>query len=604
MLGAGDAFARPPAEGMTALACTQLAMDDALAVAAQAHHQLAAGGDNTREAAALDCLARSQIQLGQGVPALETARRLLALLDQAPGLPQAGLARLHAAEAMAQAGQAELARPIMIDTYLQARLQGDHGSEIAALTAIGADIGLRLRDAPTAALYLQQAVRLAHETGQPARPALYQALLVEIDRVRSDAASTLLAELRRIPSTQGDGIAMKWRLDTAEARIDINVTQPLVALPLLQAAAQAQRAIHDVAGLRDTLLAMGLAESYLNRPDQARLHSLASLALAEASQSDTIPALHQLLDISFKSQDRAGIEHYGQRLLKLGSKERRKRWRQNVQAIVARIGPPLPAAPGRPALPAQAHAGPTQAGWLVWASLLLGGAAISLAWHQRRHFRRRLQLSGIDPLCQVLTRRELTSRIDLMLGPAPEPGVLPMLLVLVDVDHFKHINDRHGHLIGDAALTEIAARLKRSCRDQDILGRWGGEEFLLAGRVRDIHEATLLAEGIRAAVAGTPIQVEPDIQLEVTVSIGAAPWPFIPGSTDDWRQALKPADKALYMVKRTGRDGWAVLQATSLARDHAMTGLLDDPAAAQARLLLDIRSSRPLQSNNAMHPAA
>lgn len=123
-------------------------------------------------------------------------------------------------------------------------------------------------------------------------------------------------------------------------------------------------------------------------------------------------------------------------------------------------------------------------------------------------------------------------------------------ILLIDVDHFKSINDKFGHLSGDEALRTIADRLKENIRESDVLGRYGGEEFLvLLPRTTD-HDTELMANRAWQAIRETPIELE-NHSLSVTVSIGFTN--ILPGdkSIDE---ALARADGALYQVKENGRD--------------------------------------------------
>lgn len=119
-------------------------------------------------------------------------------------------------------------------------------------------------------------------------------------------------------------------------------------------------------------------------------------------------------------------------------------------------------------------------------------------------------------------------------------------VVLLDVDHFKEINDTHGHQVGDQVLVRLAALLTAGSRDSDIVGRWGGEEFVLICPETTVDGATRLAEHLRQAVAADRVDGLPPL----TVSLGVAEGQE--GDDDD--SLLARADKALYEAKRTGRD--------------------------------------------------
>lgn len=128
--------------------------------------------------------------------------------------------------------------------------------------------------------------------------------------------------------------------------------------------------------------------------------------------------------------------------------------------------------------------------------------------------------------------------------------------LLVDVDHFKAVNDSYGHAAGDAVLTGLAVILRQHCREGDVAARWGGEEFLLRVIVDGEEQALRCAERLRQRVAETPFPIGDGRQLSRTCSIGIACLPFDPSDPDrlDWERVLSVADAALYMAKRSGRN--------------------------------------------------
>lgn len=127
--------------------------------------------------------------------------------------------------------------------------------------------------------------------------------------------------------------------------------------------------------------------------------------------------------------------------------------------------------------------------------------------------------------------------------------VRPVSLVLMDVDHFKQINDSHGHDVGDQALIQVSRRIKAQLRDEDCLIRWGGEEFLLVLAGADDNRAVRVAERIRSAFEQAPLQVAKQT-LNVTLSLGLA-------HVTSLRQietAINIADRQLYRAKEAGRN--------------------------------------------------
>jgi diguanylate cyclase (GGDEF)-like protein len=125
-------------------------------------------------------------------------------------------------------------------------------------------------------------------------------------------------------------------------------------------------------------------------------------------------------------------------------------------------------------------------------------------------------------------------------------------LVFLDIDHFKRINDRHGHETGDRVLQQLAARLRASVRETDLLFRWGGEEFVVLLPHTEPDAATVLAERVRAAVEARPfLEDEAFRPVRVTVSVGTAGAADYPIDPDE---LLARADAACYRAKEAGRN--------------------------------------------------
>jgi len=123
---------------------------------------------------------------------------------------------------------------------------------------------------------------------------------------------------------------------------------------------------------------------------------------------------------------------------------------------------------------------------------------------------------------------------------------MPLSLLLLDIDHFKLVNDEHGHLVGDAVLKEVVARTRLSLRETDIIGRWGGEEFVLLLPSTGLDVAVGVAERIRTQIADKEFAH----QGKVTVSIGVASCRI----SDDLKDLFDRADAALYRAKNAGRN--------------------------------------------------
>lgn len=158
---------------------------------------------------------------------------------------------------------------------------------------------------------------------------------------------------------------------------------------------------------------------------------------------------------------------------------------------------------------------------------------------------RLFELATVDPLTGAYNRRQLESIVQGAVERKKRYGT-PMSMLLIDVDHFKKINDRFGHAAGDAVLRDIAARLRASIRTIDLLFRVGGEEFLVLLPESGLSGAQRVAEKLRATIAAQPLLGE----HQVTISIGAGEL----GAGEDSRDLLKRCDAALYQAKSGGRN--------------------------------------------------
>lgn len=174
-----------------------------------------------------------------------------------------------------------------------------------------------------------------------------------------------------------------------------------------------------------------------------------------------------------------------------------------------------------------------------------------------------------DALTGLRNRRFLRVFLDREPAPInwPAPGerrhpqpAEQLTYLQFDLDHFKQINDRYGHDVGDSVLVEVAHRLRRTLRSSDAAMRWGGEEFLIVARGLDTDGSIALAGRVLRAVAETPVALPGRDPLHVTISLGFTPWPWmVEASTGQApahgeHLAIALADAATYLAKLDGRN--------------------------------------------------
>jgi diguanylate cyclase (GGDEF)-like protein len=159
-----------------------------------------------------------------------------------------------------------------------------------------------------------------------------------------------------------------------------------------------------------------------------------------------------------------------------------------------------------------------------------------------------------DPLTGLYNRRHLDERLSSELAGSQRHG-RALSLLMIDIDHFKRVNDDRGHLAGDEALKMVAFVLRGAVRKEDVLARYGGEEFVVIARETPLDGARALAERIRRAVEKSRFAWQ-ESELSVTVSVGvtlaASVAEYVPGRTE--RELIEAADRALYLAKQQGRN--------------------------------------------------
>lgn len=163
------------------------------------------------------------------------------------------------------------------------------------------------------------------------------------------------------------------------------------------------------------------------------------------------------------------------------------------------------------------------------------------------------KLSQTDPLTNLLNRRSFSEKVLPL-----EKTNQQYAIIILDLDHFKSINDQYGHSMGDQTLTSVAAVLLENIPTTDIIARYGGEEFIIVLQHTDLSKALLIAENCRTAIERLHIQIRSEQSIQVTASFG------IDLSSEDksLEQTIRNADDALYLSKQSGRNQVNFFKAT------------------------------------------
>lgn len=240
--------------------------------------------------------------------------------------------------------------------------------------------------------------------------------------------------------------------------------------------------------------------------------------------------------------------------------------------------------------------------WLLWTGLAALALALLLHWRARFLLQRNRKLNDLiaqrtvelaqanrtlaeqtvtDPLTGLKNRRYLHEHIEQDVAGArrrPESSDARLLFMMVDIDHFKQVNDNYGHAAGDQVLRQMGGILRAVARDTDVPLRWGGEEFLIVARFADDQAGPLLAERLRTAVAAYRFDVGNNHTIERTCSIGFASFPAFAKAPDrlSWEQVASLADQCLYQAKHNGRNAWAGLLPMATPPPGDVAEALDD----------------------------
>lgn len=167
----------------------------------------------------------------------------------------------------------------------------------------------------------------------------------------------------------------------------------------------------------------------------------------------------------------------------------------------------------------------------------------------RQSYQMSVAMAVTDPLTGLHNRRYMVGHLDNLVGRS-NAGGKPTSVMMLDIDHFKKINDTFGHAGGDEVLREFAGCLRRGLRGIDLCGRFGGEEFVVAMPDTDSESANMVAERLRRFIADEPFKIA-DATLPVTASIGVT---TVRAPTDTSAEMLDRADRSLYAAKAAGRN--------------------------------------------------
>lgn len=541
------------------------------------------------------CLARGAALTGDALTAIEAVDRIETLLAASPQPPEFALRALsNAGAALQLAGDVPRALALYTRAFEAAEASESDIAQVKMLNNVGNIHSEELEAFDAAERIFARAQAIADADGRPEPVLGYNRGLNHVRAGRSDAARA--AFVAALPQAEALALGVVVHRTRAElAALDRPASE---ALPTLAGIAEAQRS-DDPSGAAVSLMRMSRLALDAGSDAQALTHAREAVEIArlgafrieyrDAMRAEVAALRAQglyeaALDVQQTLRDVEVRALRSQNLGTLAGLQARLEDRHSASEL-ARLHEQR-----RVDALNQQHTRKLRSTAIAGLAILVV-LMLAFAWYQRRVNRHLHRLSSVDSLTRLLNRRAAIRALRAMSNP-PHGQARPVVFLL-DIDHFKHSNDAHGHSTGDAILVEVAARLGRCCRPGDLVARWGGEEFLVACPALDLRGASDVAERLRAVVADTAFALE-DGETALSMSIGFACWPehAAQGAArhERWREAVDLADRALYASKRGGRDAWTGLWCDAPGLD--VKAILRDPDAAIADGTIEAVGSR------------
>lgn len=570
--------------------CLQLRRD-APPVAVQLAESLLAEPDLSveDEVKTLSCLGIAAGLTGDRASAVDAGERMERRMAEHPGLPPEFRARAfsQAGSIFHGAGQIHRAESAYLKVQaLAAQLDADEAALFQATTL--ANIGLihaDYLDSPDVADdYYRQALAAAAPVGLEDPLILHNHALNLIRLGRIDEALAVI--------DQGEAVAVRKRAQSVVDRLraeraGIWITQGRLAQarPVLEAAVRSQQTSADTPGLAGSLAKL----STLQRLSGDRSTALATARRAWSSVDGTPQPQKQREVLRAWMAAHAALGQADQAMAvgaRLHALEMETLKAQRLE-LLADLQARSESAAAQRELESMRHEAQVRglndeksrlmrrAGIALLVLLVLAGVGFGLL--QRRKNRQLRKVSATDPLTGVRNRRAATEALKAMSLQRPVAGTRHVLF-LIDIDHFKQVNDSFGHHAGDQVLVALARRLRDIARSDDVIARWGGEEFLMACADLTEAQACTVASRLHEALCEVH-ELAPRQRWSLTVSLGFAPFPFFDNASCGWDYALRMADRALYAAKDR-RNAWAGLWGRCLPAGIPLQTVLESPEDA------------------------
>lgn len=547
------------------------------------------------EIGAVGCLGIALRAQGGLAQTTGLAERLLAAASRADASAEDKLrAKSMAAHLLLWRGEHAQALKVTSDFLEEAVRTRDVQGQISALMQIAMIRGDAMGDAQGALTYLQKAAQLSEHLRRPPNPGdlmiQYNVGYALLSMQRYEEALTAFDRAQAIGTRLNDQDLVLYRIASHRAEIQ-RARGDLAAAEAGLQQALAWQAPRDQQGRIVTL--QRLARLALDRDQLAQGLALAEQAQQLAEAGHFTDEMRQGLDLQGDAHTLLGHRQQALAVARQARELDQARSKGDTLNQLAR----LQATAERKIKPAQVNAQQD----LGRVRLLRNGAVVALlavlliattlVLRLRRQRHELARLSRTDALTGLPNRAEAERR----LGSTPAHAGPPRnALLLVEIDAFKALNDRHGQAAGDDLLRAVARCLAQAVDNRDLVARWGGASFLVARHDTGPAAAQALANHLRASIERQVVEVRPGEPVTLTVSIGIAPLPLFadrPAQLDD---SLRAADRALQSARRSGHNAWASVWGEAAGHAVDLYSLLHDPAQSMAQGWLSLAGSRPM----------
>jgi diguanylate cyclase (GGDEF)-like protein len=591
--------------------CQRLSMGE-MAQAASLAQSLLSRKDLTPYATIMltDCLAHAKVVANDFKGATETESRALHLLETS-NMPDSVQANIFSNAGGIFQTAGDTGRAATLFHQALAKSVNLPVAKIATLMNIGTLYADVLNDPVSASSYFRQAYELSKSIGQEDVYIDFAYGNTLLDANHYDEALRMLDRVAVLAKGKEIYAGVNGRANIARAKILLTKGDTQQARQLLTNAVSTQRQLNDAQGEAYALVALG----NLQLQDKNNAEALASaqrimdLGQKAHAWQIQVDGMHLAVSVNAALGKTAEALAMAQRVNELEVSQLKAENTRSLAGYETQLKDQTVQLQNEQ-LQAQAELQALRIkrerqsrNLLIGILLLLVSVGGAFLLYQRRIGRKLHLLSTTDPLCGLLNRREVARILNESrrnLNPSSEDRTG---LFLIDVDHFKLVNDKYGHDAGDRVLLELSSRFCTVCRPDDLVARWGGEEFLIGAWRLTPQKAARLAERLRAAAEAEPIQIHEGVSITVTVSIGFAFYPFFPATTEStWRQSVYLADRALYSSKHSGRNAWAGMWGTPGAEGIPMQTIHDDPELAIANGWIEMKSNKNLVWRIASNP--